>query len=87
VTEDGLITSGYLTASGTVSISDPDSPETFQTTVEGKNKNLGTLVLAADGSYTFSVANDAVQFLGANDTQVDTFTITSSDGTKKDVLR
>src|SRR5205085_134027 len=48
---------------------------------------LGGLVLAADGSYTYSVANSAVQFLAGSDanggtsTHVDTFTVTSADHT------
>ena len=33
------------------------------TTVTGAAGNLGTLVLAANGSYTYTVANAAAQFL------------------------
>ena len=39
----------------------------------------------ADGHYTYSVANSAVQYLGAGDTKVDTFTISALDGTTKSV--
>ena len=42
-------------------------------------------MLASNGSYTYSVANSAVQYLGASDTKVDTFTVTSVDGTTKQV--
>jgi VCBS repeat-containing protein len=78
--------SGNLTAIGTVPISDVDKNEaSFQTTVTGAANNLGNLVLAADGSYTYTVANSAVQYLGANESKVDTFTITSVDGTQKQV--
>ena len=59
--------------------------ESFQTTVTGTSGNLGTLVLAANGSYTYTVANAATQSLGLGDTHVDTFTITSVDGTTKQV--
>ncbi|PZV35942.1 beta strand repeat-containing protein, partial [Mesorhizobium kowhaii] len=61
----------------------------FNTTVTPGAGNLGALVLAADGSYTYSVANAAVQFLagsnanGGTATQVDTFTVTAADGTSK----
>ena len=33
----------------------------------GAAGNLGSLVLAADGSYTYTVANSAVQFLAGSD--------------------
>ncbi|MEV8686494.1 VCBS domain-containing protein, partial [Mesorhizobium ciceri] len=77
-----------LTAAGSISISDVDTGEDhFQTTVSGAGTNLGSLVLAANGSYTYSVANAAVQFLAGSDanggtsTHVDTFTVTAADGT------
>ncbi|WP_210333757.1 Ig-like domain-containing protein, partial [Mesorhizobium sangaii] len=79
-----------LTAAGSISISDVDAGEDhFQTTVSGAGTNLGSLVLAANGSYTYSVANAAVQFLAASDanggtsTHVDTFTVTAADGTSQ----
>ena len=84
VTEDTNVLAGNLTATGTISITDADQGQsTFQTTVTGPTSNLGTLVLAANGAYTYTVANSAVQFLGATDTKVDTFTVTSFDGTTK----
>ena len=55
----------------------------------GAAGNLGSLVLAADGSYTYTVPNSAVQFLagsnanGGTSTHVDTFTVTAADGTTK----
>ena len=61
------------------------STASFKTVVISASDNLGNLVLASDGSYTYSVANSAVQYLNTNQTKVDTFTITSSDGTTKDV--
>ncbi|ACA17733.1 outer membrane adhesin like protein [Methylobacterium sp. 4-46] len=87
VTEDVAINgSGNLTASGTISISDADQNQaSFQTTVTKADGTLGDLVLNTDGSYTYSVANSAVQFLGASDSKVETFTIKSADGTTKDV--
>src|SRR6185436_58795 len=72
--------------------SDVDTGEAhFSTTVGGAAGNLGTLSLAANGSYTYSVANAAVQFLagsnanGGTSTHVDSFTVTAADGTTKDV--
>ncbi|MGT2504177.1 VCBS domain-containing protein [Bradyrhizobium guangxiense] len=81
VTEDG-----QLTASGQLSISDADQNQSaFQTSVVSANGNLGSLSLAADGSYTYSVDNAATQYLGAAETKVDTFTVKSLDGTSKDI--
>jgi VCBS repeat-containing protein len=46
---------------------------------------LGTLALASDGTYVYSVANAQVQYLGEGETKVESFTIKSFDGTSKDV--
>ena len=86
VTEDTNVVNGNLTASGTLSISDADQTQaSFQTGVTGAQGNLGSLTLQTNGSYTYTVANSAVQFLGANDTKVDTFTVTAFDGTTKQI--
>src|SRR5215467_15498498 len=78
--------SGNLTASGTLSITDADQNQaSFQTTVTGVQGNLGSLTLQANGSYTYTVADSLVDFLGANDTKVDTFTVTALDGTTKQI--
>ncbi|MBR0830454.1 VCBS domain-containing protein [Bradyrhizobium manausense] len=81
VTEDGS-----LTASGVLSINDPDQNQSaFQTTVQPANGTLGSLTLAADGHYAYSVDNAATQYLSATDTKVETFTVKSVDGTSKDI--
>jgi VCBS repeat-containing protein len=86
VTEDVNVSSGNLTASGTLAVSDLDQGQaSFQTGVTSAAGNLGTLTLAANGAYTYSVANSAVQYLSATDTKTDTFTVTSLDGTTKQV--
>jgi len=41
--------------------------------------------LAANGGYTYTVSNAATQYLGGSDTKVETFTVTSFDGTSRDV--
>ena len=82
VTED--VGGSTLTASGTISISDPDAGQAaFQTTVAPGAGNIGTLSLQSNGSYTYSVLDSAVQYLGAADSKVDTFTVKSVDGTSK----
>ena len=85
VAEDLNITdSGKLVASGTISIFDPDLAQAFfLSSVIPAEGSLGTLVLQPDGGYTYSVANGDVQFLGAGDTKIESFTIASADGTTK----
>jgi VCBS repeat-containing protein len=87
VTEDvNADPAGNLVATGTISISDADQNQSsFQTSVVAANGNLGTLVLAGDGSYTYTVANSAVQYHGQNDSKVDSFSIAALDGTSKAV--
>ncbi len=82
VQEDAGGSDGQLTAAGTIAISDPDAGQAFfRTTVTGADGNLGTLTLDAGGSYVYAVDNSATQFLGAGQSHVDTFTVTSVDGT------
>ena len=87
VTEDVSVNAaGNLTASGTLSISDADQNQAFfQTGVSGAAGNLGSLALAANGSYTYTVADSTVQYLGVNSTKVDSFTVTALDGTSKQI--
>src|SRR6185295_3844241 len=87
VTEDVAVNgAGNLTAVGSISISDVDQNQaSFLTPPTGAAGNLGNLSLAANGQYTYSVANSAVQYLGQNETKVDTFTVTALDGTSKQV--
>ena len=90
VTEDVNVVSGNLTASGMIPITDVDTGENhFNTTVASGSGNLGSLVLQANGSYTYTVADSAVQFLsgstvdGGIASHVDTFTVTAADGTSQ----
>jgi VCBS repeat-containing protein len=77
---------GQLTETGRLSVSDVDTGESsFQTGVTPGAGDLGSLTLATDGSYAYSVANTAVQYLGAGITKTDTFTVKSFDGTEKDI--
>ena len=84
VTEDFSVVLSQLRASGILSVVDVDQNQSvFQTAVTGAANNLGTLVLAANGNYSYSVANAAVQYLGAADSKIETFTVKSFDGTEK----
>lgn len=80
VTEDS--DTPTLTATGSLSITDTDSDEDkFNPTVISAPGNLGNLTITDTGSFTYTVDNSAVQYLGATETQTETFTVTSLDGT------
>ncbi|RDE05311.1 VCBS domain-containing protein [Sphingomonas aracearum] len=84
VVEDKDIASGKLVAKGTLSITDADKGEaSFRTAVVPASGTLGTLTLAANGSYTYAVENAAVQYLAAGEAKTETFTVTAFDGTQK----
>lgn len=87
VTEDaGVDGAGNLVAAGTIPIADPDAGQAaFQPGVITAPGNLGSLVLAASGAYTYSVANALVQSLAAGQTRTDTFTVQAVEGTTKTV--
>jgi VCBS repeat-containing protein len=84
VTEDE--SSPALTATGTISITDKDAGEaSFKTNVVSGAGNLGTLSLSTNGAYTYTVDNNKVQYLGAGQEKVETFTVEALDGTTKQV--
>ena len=83
VTEDLNVNGqGNLTAGGTLTVTDPDSGEAgFSGTVTPANGTLGTLTIAPNGTWTYSVPNTLVQYLKAGETRTETFTVQSIDGT------
>ncbi|WP_231387362.1 ExeM/NucH family extracellular endonuclease, partial [Dolichospermum circinale] len=82
ITEGTNINAGKLTASGTLTVVDQDAGENkFATTVVSANGNLGSLTITETGAFSYSVNNSAVQYLNAGQSKVDTFTVTSLDGT------
>src|SRR2546425_1432171 len=72
-------TNAPLTAGGTLSVSDVDSPQAFvaQTNVAGAN---GTFSIAANGAWTYT-ANSAFDNLNVGQSVSDTFTVSAVDGT------
>ncbi len=87
VTESAYVNAGtLLTATGILSISDPDiNQNSFQTIVISSEDNVGTLSIETDGSYIYSVSNADIRYLKAGESEVDNFTIKSVDGTEKDI--
>jgi VCBS repeat-containing protein len=80
VTED--TSTSNLIATGSLSVADVDSGQNkFKTTVIPVGTTLGSLSITEAGTYTYSVANSAVQYLGAGQTKAETFTVKSFDGT------
>ncbi|EZH83806.1 outer membrane adhesin like protein, partial [Ectopseudomonas composti] len=76
-------TNAPLTATGTLTISDVDSPETFvaQSNVAG---TYGSFSIDATGNWTF-VANSAFNELNVGQSYSETFEVASADGTKSSV--
>ncbi|MFM5857669.1 VCBS domain-containing protein, partial [Aeromonas rivipollensis] len=88
VSEDG--SDPLLTDSGSLSVADVDQGEDVfdtgsvtDTTVGG---GLGSLSITAAGTWTYEVANADVQYLGAGDTRVETFEVSSIDGTATETV-
>ncbi len=90
VTEDLNVTDGNLTDSGTLTISDADSGQasflTGASDIVAAEGTLGSLAITADGVWTYSVANSAVQYLAEGETKDETFTVQAIDGTSHDVV-
>jgi len=86
VTEDLNVTAGNLTTGGALTVTDPDAGEaSFQPTVSAPAGTLGTLTIAPNGTWTYSVPNSAVQYLKSGETKVETFTVSTVDGTQQTV--
>ncbi|WP_200844088.1 VCBS domain-containing protein, partial [Pantoea sp. 18069] len=85
VTEDVGVVGGKLVTSGSVMIADIDTGEssfqagaTFTSSTGGTQ--LGTLVFNTDGSYSYAVDNSLVQYLKTGESVIETYTVTSKDG-------
>ncbi|NVJ70015.1 MAG: DUF4347 domain-containing protein [Alphaproteobacteria bacterium] len=83
----GAINEDGTTTTGTATVSDADTgQDSFSAeTIGGAN---GTLEIAANGDWTYTVDNSdsAVQGLAAGDTLADTITVESADGTTQDIV-
>lgn len=84
VTENTNVVDGYLQAIGSISITDPDANEEKFTAGDFTGQ-FGTLNLLENGTYTYRVLNEDVQYLESGQTENDSFTIYSADGTSKDI--
>src|SRR5690348_13337416 len=68
-------------ASGTVTVTDPDPGQSFTKVASGSTK-FGSWSVDANGNWSYVVnnSNATIQALGAGVTRVETFNVTSLDG-------
>ena len=86
VIEDVGVVGGNLLAIGTIPIGDVDAGQAaFTGSVFSFPGNLGALSIAANGAYTYSVSNSAVQFLGVGGPRLESFIVQAIDGTTRTV--
>ncbi|RLC59455.1 MAG: hypothetical protein DRI30_00505 [Chloroflexi bacterium] len=86
VTEDLAVVGSSISASGLLTIVDPDAGESgFQPAVQ--NGAFGQLTVIASGAWSYVAANSqaAIQSLDVGETLVDAFTVSSIDGTNHNV--
>jgi len=81
-------TQGTQTTTGTLTDTDPDDPANTFTAVSSPTKSTGgygtfTMTTAGTWTYTIDSTNSAVQALNVGGTLIDSFTVTSIDGTPK----
>lgn len=89
VTEATPFGPGTPTASGQLTISDPDNNDPLFTPIDGIRSinGFGTITLSETGSWQYLLdnAHASVNALGTGQTLSDSFTVTSSDGTASSV--
>jgi VCBS repeat-containing protein len=79
-TADTVVEDGDLTAGGDLDITDADAGEaSFQATAG--TATFGDWSVGANGTWSYTLDNAAVQGLGQGDTTLDTFVVDSADGT------
>ncbi|WLG49550.1 VCBS domain-containing protein [Pseudomonas sp. FP1742] len=76
-------TNAPLTTGGSLTVTDIDSPESFQTQTNTAG-NYGQFSIGTDGAWTY-VANSAHNEFAAGTTYTDTFAVSSADGTATSV--
>jgi len=88
VTEDA--TNPNLSTTGTLTVTDADG--VVQSAIDpavtpvASAGALGSLSINAAGAWTYTVANSAVQYLDAQETKTEVFTVKSVDGTSHDIM-
>ncbi|WP_139751835.1 VCBS domain-containing protein [Aeromonas media] len=86
VTEDE--STPTLTETGTLSVTDVDGADEAKFLAGNGTPSagaLGSLTITEGGAWTYNVDNSKVQYLGEGETKVETFVVTSVDGTEHTV--
>ncbi|MET4799716.1 VCBS repeat-containing protein [Bradyrhizobium sp. LB11.1] len=83
VTRNLAETNVPLSTGGTLTIQDPDSPQSFVAQA-GTAGQYGTFTLAADGTWSYVASSAHDEFVGGQ-TYTDVFSVASSDGTTSSV--
>ncbi|WP_420907287.1 VCBS domain-containing protein, partial [Vibrio splendidus] len=87
VTENDAVT--VLSDTGTLTISDDDTGEnvfkTDASSITASAGALGSLTITEAGVWTYNVDNADVNYLKEGEKKVETFTVTSADGTTHDI--
>ncbi|MDY7786240.1 retention module-containing protein, partial [Aeromonas caviae] len=77
-------TNPILTETGTLSVTDVDGADEAKFVAGNGTPSagaLGSLTITETGTWSYSVDNSKVQYLGEGETKVETFTVQSMDGT------
>ncbi|WP_198517259.1 VCBS domain-containing protein [Vibrio sp. HA2012] len=85
VTEDD--SDPLLTDTGLLVVTDPDEGEAVFVpgSVSASDGVLGSLIITANGSWSYTVANSAVQYLDVGETKQEVFTVATADGTEHQI--
>ncbi|MGR5212298.1 VCBS domain-containing protein [Vibrio rotiferianus] len=86
VTEDE--STPFLQVGDTLTISDPDGADEAKfdpSTIVPPANALGTLTISENGSWSYSVANDDVQYLKSGESKTEIFTVSTIDGTEHQI--
>ncbi|MDC9726094.1 MAG: retention module-containing protein [Gammaproteobacteria bacterium] len=78
-----------LISTGSLTVTDVDTSDTAEFTgavyKAGQAAATGSLSITAGGDWTYTGDNAAVQYLDVNETKVEVFTVTATDGTTHDI--
>jgi len=77
-----------LTSTGKLNIVDPDPGESVFEAQSGTDGTYGAFSITTDGSWTYALRNDAanVQALANGEVKQERFTVTTADGTQREIV-
>ncbi|MGO2354758.1 MAG: VCBS domain-containing protein [Marinomonas foliarum] len=87
--DETSLSDGVISTGGKLTISDVDSEDnpTFDPSrVESSEGAIGSLTIAADGTWSYKVDNDKLQTLAQGDELVERFTVYATDGSSEEIV-